>query len=545
MKKKNHHILFKHFCILVVFFCIGVNGYAQVITNPSTQPGYDSAKAALTSPQSSSGFTNSNMIFTEAQAAGSSCFINTDNTYINFPANDDGSIGPINLGFNFNFYGTNYSQVWINNNGNITFNGAFGTFSASSFPFSTPMIAAFWADVDTRHAASATVRYKISAGRLIVTWQGVGYYNSKGDKLNWFQIIITDGTDASIGLGNNVAFNYGDMQWTTGDASSGSNGFGGIPATVGINKGDGTNFLQVGRFGLNNSDYDGGGGATDGVNYLDYECFRFNVSSLTNQAPSVSGVPAGNALSIRCGSTGTIALNFLPPEINQTVTTTINTNGLCNTTTSIVNGTTSAATVNINAATCNIGTNIITFTATDNFNPAASTVVSITVTILADTTVVITNSPLCVGNTLNLSATNAGSGATFAWTGPNSFTSSAAAPSISNIATNRAGTYSVTLTRSNGCVSTASNSVVVNALPTLNAITGNAILPVSQTTTLSNTTAGGTWSSSNPLIATINAIGVVTALQMGTTTISYTITNVNGCSNTVTYVVAITPFINP
>lgn len=542
MKKSFVHILIKLVACIVLCFCIN-NGFGQVVTNPSTNPGYDSTKAALITNISGAGNRNSDIVV-EAQPPANSCFINPDNTYTNFAANDDGSLGPINLGFTFNFYGTNYNQVWINNNGNITFGGAFGTFSSTGFPNNTPMIAGFWADVDTRNAASTTVKYKLSAGKLIVSWAGVGYYNNKADKLNWFQIIITDGLDASIGLGNNVAFNYGDMQWTTGDASGGSNGFGGTAATVGINKGDNVNFVQVGRFGLNSSAYDGGGGATDGVNYLDYECFRFNVSSVTNQAPSVSGVPAGNTVTVTCGNTANIALTFLPPEINQTVTTTINTAGLCNTTTNITNGNTSTATVNIAAATCNLGTNTISFTATDNFNPAASTTVTITVNVVADTTAIISNSPLCVGNTLNLSATNAGTGATYSWTGPNSFTSTSSTPSINNIQTNQAGNYSVILTRANGCVSSANSSVIINPLPTVNPISGNTIVPVSTTATLSSTTSGGVWASSNSSVATINSSGVVTGLQAGTTTITYTVTNVNGCSSSVSYTVTVTPFVS-
>ena len=227
-----------------------------------------------------------------------SCYITPDNTYSSLAANDDGSVGPISLGFNFNLYGTNYNQIWINNNGNVTFTGAVNSFSSVGLPTSAPMIAGFWADVDTRNNLSGIVRYKVLPGKIIVSWAGVGYYNRKGDLLNTFQIILTDGTDASIGLGNNVALNYGDMQWTTGEASGGALGFGGTPATVGVNKGDGVNYVQVGRFGLNSGVYDGGGGNIDGVNYLDYECFRFNVSSITNQAPSVSGVPASNTVTI-------------------------------------------------------------------------------------------------------------------------------------------------------------------------------------------------------------------------------------------------------
>ncbi len=37
----------------------------------------------------------------------------------------------------------------------------------------------------------------------------------------------------------------GEIQWTTGDASGGINGFGGTPAQVGFNAGDGERFFSV------------------------------------------------------------------------------------------------------------------------------------------------------------------------------------------------------------------------------------------------------------------------------------------------------------
>ncbi len=476
-----------------------------------------------------SGYTSS-VLFTDGTPS-SSCYFAPDGTYTNFAANDDGSIGPINLGFNFDLYGTTYTQCYINNNGNITFSGAFGDFSSTGFPSTTPMVAGFWADIDTRGAASGTVKYKVSTGKIVVTFPGVGYYNAQSNLLNTFQIILTDGTDASIGLGNNVAFNYGDMQWTTGGSSGGTNGFGGTAATVGVNKGNGTNYIQVGRFGLNSSVYDGGAGATDGVNYLDYECFRFNVSSVTNQAPSVSGVPAGNAVTLTCGSSQTIALTFLPPETNQTVSTSINTNSLCNVTTSTTTGATSNANVTITGAPCNIGTNNITFTATDNYNPTASTVVTITVTVVNATTTASSNSPICAGATLSL-ATTAVSGATYNWTGPNGFTSTLQNPTITNATTAASGTYNVTVTPSGGCTAaTSSVTVVVNAKPTVPAITGTTSVCVGLTTTLSNTTSGGVWSSATTSVATINSSGVVTGITAGTSVIKYVVTNASGCKD--------------
>lgn len=471
----------------------------------------------------------------------SSCYFAPDNSYTNFPANDDGSVGPINLGFNFNLYGTNYTQAWINNNGNITFTSAANSFSSTGFPSNMPMVAGFWADVDTRNTLSGTVKYKLSAGKLIVTWPGVGYYSNKGDLLNTFQIIITDGNDPSIGLGNNVAFNYHDMQWTTGEASGGGGGFGGTPATVGVNKGDGVNFVQVGRFGLNSALYDGGGGATDGVNYLDYECFRFNVSSTTNQAPSVSGVPTNNTITIPCGTTQNIGLTFLPPETNQSVSTVINTNGLCNATTNTTTGATSIANLTITGAPCNLGTRTVTFTATDNFNPAATTTVNLTVNVVAATTTASSNN-VCVGQTLNLSTPTI-AGATYSWTGPNGFTSNTQNPSILNATLANAGTYSVVVT-ANGCIYTAATTTnVVYTLPTINAITGPNLVPLTNNITLANATSGGVWSSLNTSNATINSSGVVTPVSVGNATIRYTVTDVNGCTNFVSYVVAINPLI--
>jgi len=37
------------------------------------------------------------------------------------PPNDDGSTGLVSLGFSFNFFGTTYTQLYVNNNGNVTF----------------------------------------------------------------------------------------------------------------------------------------------------------------------------------------------------------------------------------------------------------------------------------------------------------------------------------------------------------------------------------------------------------------------------------------
>jgi hypothetical protein len=104
------------------------------------------------------------------------------------------------------FYGQNINSVYINNNGNVSFGAAYGTFTANSFPDPTfIMVAPFWADVDTRGNGSGVVYYKLTANYLIVRWQSVGYYSMYDDKLNDFQLILTDGSDPILPAGNNVS----------------------------------------------------------------------------------------------------------------------------------------------------------------------------------------------------------------------------------------------------------------------------------------------------------------------------------------------------
>ena len=70
--------------------------------------------------------------------------------------NDDGSSGAINLDAIFgasglNFFGTHYHFLFINNNGNVTFNSPSSTFTPFQINAGVPpMIAPFMADVDTR-----------------------------------------------------------------------------------------------------------------------------------------------------------------------------------------------------------------------------------------------------------------------------------------------------------------------------------------------------------------------------------------------------------
>ena len=86
------------------------------------------------------------------------------------------------------------------------------------------------------------------------------------------------------------------------------------------------------------------------------------------------------------------------------------------------------------------------------------------------------NSPVCEGATLNLTAANASGGTapyTYNWGGPGGYSATNTQnPTRSNATTAMSGTYTVTATDANGCTGTSSVSVTVNAAPTAFSVTG-------------------------------------------------------------------------
>lgn len=160
--------------------------------------------------------------------------------------NDDGSSSRLNLPFTANFFGTSYSTFFVNNNGNLTFNGPLGEFTPDPFPVANrPMIAPYWGDVDTSCAACGEVYVAApNPDTVVVTWDGVGYFPSNATLTNTFQAVLRDRSDT--GAGNfDIEFRYADLNWTTGDASGGSGGLGGIPAQAGFDAGDDINFFTL------------------------------------------------------------------------------------------------------------------------------------------------------------------------------------------------------------------------------------------------------------------------------------------------------------
>lgn len=159
--------------------------------------------------------------------------------------NDDDSTPQISIGFPINLFGTVWEDCYVNNNGNITFE--FELFSFTPDPLQLlgfPIIAPFWADVDTRASGSSEVTYSYDIEQVNgfpafgANWKSVGYFNSNDDKLNSFQLILIDRSDT--GTNNfDIEFNYDVVLWETGDhsTSGGIDGYGGKPARAGLSNG--------------------------------------------------------------------------------------------------------------------------------------------------------------------------------------------------------------------------------------------------------------------------------------------------------------------
>ncbi|WGQ09342.1 Ig-like domain-containing protein [Pedobacter gandavensis] len=146
------------------------------------------------------------------------------------------------------------------------------------------------------------------------------------------------------------------------------------------------------------------------------------------------------------------------------------------------------------------------------------------------------SSPICI----NASTTFTNTTPDGVWSSSNT---SIATVNASGVVTGvSAGTTAINYTVTNtstGCSTVASRNITVNALPVVAAITGTSTACIGKTTQLSSTTSGGVWSSGTPAVATINSSGLITGVTAGTSLITYTVTNANGCVATQTATVTI------
>ncbi len=162
-------------------------------------------------------------------------------------------------------------------------------------------------------------------------------------------------------------------------------------------------------------------------------------------------------------------------------------------------GSSSGVVTGVAAGTCTItylvGTSIVTSSMTAN---SAATISGA--------------SSLCAGSSITLTGSPSGG----AWSSSTTTVATVTSGVVTGVAAGTANIYYA----AGGCY--AYHPVTVNAVPA--SITGTTSTTVGGTSTLSNATGGGSWSSSNSSIATVSSSsGVVTGVTAGTCTIYYCI----------------------
>ena len=274
----------------------------------------------------------------------------------------------------------------------------------------------------------------------------------------------------------------------------------------------------------------------------------------------VSGVAAGTA-SITYSVTGAtgcigfavtdVTVNPLPAVAPITGSTAVCVNGTTLLSSATAGGAWTSsditlATVDAAGLVTGIATGIadISYTFTDGLGCSNSAIATVTVNALPVVPAIAGTAIECVGASSTLTNTLSGgvwtSGSTgIATVGAGSGIVTGVAPGIAPI------TYS--FTDGLGCTGIATIDNTVNPLPVVSPITGVANVCVGATTALANTTPGGVWSSTDLTVATVDGTGLVSGISGGVATISYSVTDVAGCTGaaTVALTVNIIPFSGP
>jgi gliding motility-associated-like protein len=143
------------------------------------------------------------------------------------------------------------------------------------------------------------------------------------------------------------------------------------------------------------------------------------------------------------------------------------------------------------------------------------------------------NSPVCEGGDIELYET-AGEANTWAWSGPNGFSSTDQNPVISPATPDADSIYTVTVTDANGCTATDNVDVEVNPASEANAQSNSPVCE-GENIELSETGGGAetwTWSGPDGFTSTSPAPTIVSANTSHSGTYSVTITDATGCTNT-------------
>ncbi len=385
---------------------------------------------------------------------------------------DDSQTGMLPIGFTFCYFGNSYTQFIIGSNNWIGFSaGQTSTWVTAPIPSNTgnaPMNTIMGAWQDINPGVGGTVRYAVYGTapnrRLSVSWNNVPMFSCTG-QLYSSQIIIYETTNI---IETHILNKSLCSTWNSGNAVHGLHNATGTVAVVvpGRNNTQWTTSNEGRRFTPS-------GPATNTINWY--------------VMPSNTLVGTGNSITVT------------PPacQVNTYYYAQAGTSGTC--VTALARDTVLVTQTNCSPCTLTAGS----------------------------------NGPICVGSTLNLTASNV-TGATYSWTGPNGFTSTLQNPSIPSTTSAAGGTYTVIATQAASCSScTTTVNVVINTIPTAPAPSSNT--PVCSGNTLNLTApliAGATynWTGPGGFTSTLQNPSITSVTTAASGTYSLTVT-VNGCTS--------------
>ncbi len=179
----------------------------------------------------------------------------------------------------------------------------------------------------------------------------------------------------------------------------------------------------------------------------------------------------------------------------------------------------------------------ITVTAGNTCGTSAPSILAVTVLPNAGVASVTGASPLCIGGSAAYTANGVVlSGGTGSWTSSNPAVASVSAAGL--VTGVSAGACNIIFTITGGCGGdiSAQQPVTISPNASITSVTGASPLCIGGTTTFTAngvvlSGGSGSWSSSNPAVATVSAAGLVTGITAGTCNIIYTIAG--GCGGNV------------
>jgi gliding motility-associated-like protein len=143
-----------------------------------------------------------------------------------------------------------------------------------------------------------------------------------------------------------------------------------------VNRGNGTDYIQIGQFDQAGTAYDGPFGSSDQVSWLDNQTFYFNVcnnGSGNNLPPIVNSDDVCDTIWICVGDSVDLDAIFLAPEQGQSTTISMTTTSTGLSVTNNTSGNPATVNATFTGLPSNLGTNVINVTGTDNGTPPAST----------------------------------------------------------------------------------------------------------------------------------------------------------------------------